>query len=594
MAYAKGNENPKSIFARTTKPWDAGALNVHGGTPEKLPTRYAEAVKGSEEELTRAFGKLITDDPHTVLSGYNISRFDIPMMVKKFQKYGMNKELNTLKNMKVNDTYLKVQNFLDSILSEDARIALMGSAKGKNIWSGTKLGQVAEALGVDVKQFQGTQGGALHHGDVDNKIARAIDDVLSNPVEAAKRYSVLSHAEIIDRADPKTTTKGERVHEFSRVKAVQKLQASGASLTNPIVDLDFNTPTVVKDLVDDNGVSILDLKSKIVPTESGPVMIAAKQIKEEAKETAAKVVDAFNSQETRDKVTGAVQKAKKALTSPAADRALKFGALAIGGYVALQFIKDKMSQGDRTQYIDASVLGKGADDIKRSILKSPNLAAFNEHYKSQRAGEGFQLKSGKQIHKLVEEEFFRSDIGFGSEQDVVDHELGIKGNIDVLAEIDGQRIPIEVKSMNPQDMKELEEPKREHASQVNFYAHAVDAPGGYVMYVSQDNIKERKTFYVPYSSTALIRDVADFRSAIIENRDTPGILGAWGVQMQSFFESYVPPVGIPTPPVYDMNAETSRSKIRDQASRYAHLTPTGTPRGAGNTRNGSHYNRGYE
>lgn len=596
LAYAQGQMEPKSIFAKTVRPWEAGALAAQGVKVGYMPSRYNSAAKGTEEDLVRAFGDMITKNPHATLSGYNISRFDIPLMIKKFTQYGMEKELDTLKKMKVSDTYLKAQTFLDNILSEDARIALMGSAKGRNVWSGTKLGQMAEALGIDIKQFQTASGDKLHQADVDNKIARAIDDVLSNPAEAAKRYSVLSHAQIIDeyhKAFPKNTATGEKVVEFSRVKAVEKLQARGVSLTNPITDLDFSTPQIVRDLVDDFGVPIIDKEAKILATDSHPVIVTARQIKEEAKETAAKVADILKSKETQDKVVNAVRKAKKALVTPSTMNALKLGGIAAGAYLAYSFIKDKM-HGSTDGYIDASVLGKGKDDLERAILKSPNLAAFNEHYKKQRAGEGFQLKSGKQIHKIVEEEFNRSDIGYTSEMEVVDHELGVKGNIDVVAKIDGHIIPIELKSISGSELRDLEEPKREHASQLNFYSHGVNADGGYVMYISTEDTSDRKTFYVPYSASTLIRDVADFRSAIIENRSKPGILGAWGAQMEEFFQDYEPS-GEQMPSVdYDMNAQTSRSKIRDQASRNAHFTPVGTPRSIGNTSNGSHYNRSYE
>jgi hypothetical protein len=202
---------------------------------------------------------------------------------------------------------------------------------------------------------------------------------------------------------------------------------------------------------------------------------------------------------------------------------------------------------------------------------------------SDSTAEMTRMKIGDQLHAAVEEELSAS-IGSDSEVEVYDKELGIKGSIDVLATINGKKVPIELKSTTTESLETMSEPEAAHASQVNFYAHTQDAPGGYVMYVSKDDTTKRRSFYVPYSPGKLIRDVADFREAVIDNRSKPGVLSAWAHQMDQFFDN-----SATMPPNYDMNMGTSRSKIRDQSTRTSHMFPGGTPNQGGNTYTGSRY-----
>ena len=299
-------------------------------------------------------------------------------------------------------------------------------------------------------------------------------------------------------------------------------------------------------------------------------------IKNEIKET----IDEVTKTEKWSSLTAS---AKKAM--PSAEKAVKWGLIGGLAYLGYKGIQSLSGIGkDRSDYISASSLGKSEEDLLKAIKSSRNVSSFNQIVDSQEAQEKSDLSIGTRIHKVVEEEFQESSEGYASEYEVRDDELGIKGNIDVVLSKNGQKIPVELKTTSSDILEGLEEPLKEHASQANFYAHALNAPGSYVTYIDKGNVENRKTFYVPYSPGTLIRDVADFRSVLLQNRDIPGALLGWAKQSEDYWESET----VPTP---QYGKYMGGPKTRDQRSKNSHLFPIGQNNNTNYEENGSRYHR---
>ena len=543
------------MYGKTDIPFEEGAEAL-------IKDQLHNMEKGTEKQLVEHFGKMIKEKPGAILTGYNIGKYDIPVMAQAFERYGMHEELNILKNMTINDVQLTATKFLDSILTETAKFKLGLNFK-ENAQLGTKLENMAEALGVLQRKgdkFFFTETGQefkAHYAPHDITLTKMVQQSLRDPIEASKRFSMEKWIESVDRS------------HRGKVKTWKSVYLENALNKEKPLDL-FKEVKIL-----DSNAYKIEL-SKVEELPQAPKIKVSASAYTEAKQAIKEVADDIAKSDKWSKLSSA---AKKAM--PSADKALKWGLIGGMAYLGYKGISSLTSkEKDTSDYISASVLGRNEDDILRSINNSKTVAGFNK--KSDSFGDG-SLKSNKQIQKIIEDEF-EDYSDSESAVEVQDDELGIKGSVDAVVTKGKQKIPIEVKSIGSFELESLEAPKEEHASQVNFYAHALNASGGYVVYADRDQPKNRKTFYVPYAPGTLIRDVANFRSILLQNRNIPNTLLSWGKQSQEYWESET----VPTP---QYGKYMGGSKTKDQRSKNAHLFPVGQNSQMNHEENGSRYHR---
>lgn len=86
---------------------------------------------------------------------------------------------------------------------------------------------------------------------------------------------------------------------------------------------------------------------------------------------------------------------------------------------------------------------------------------------------------------------------------------------------DGRLTPIEVKSVDSDELRSMRGPRPDHMAQANFYAHALNSERAYILYVNREDTKERTMFSVPYDPGSLISQVQQSRSYILESLIIP-------------------------------------------------------------------------
>jgi len=184
--------------------------------------------------------------------------------------------------------------------------------------------------------------------------------------------------------------------------------------------------------------------------------------------------------------------------------------------------------------------------------------------------------------------------------------LGLKGLVDLVLEIDGEKTPVEIKTVeNSQILESLKGPKLSHMSQANFYSHVLGSKGAYIMYAARDDPSKRKIFYEPYSPGMLVGDVTRFRGALRESmQENPNMALNWSKQLNAMGfdipsgirpelnQGYqgkdvmksLPLMGFPggraqlfNRPERAILPTTGRSKIRDQGARN-HFKGVGHPK----------------
>lgn len=507
-------------------------------------------ITGTEEDLVKHFGKLITEKPNAVLSGFNIGKFDIPVMLQAFQRYGMDKEAQILKGMTVNDVQLTASKFLDAVLTDTAKSKLGLSFKDNRVL-GTKLENIGEALGVIERKGDGFvfadtgRQFRAHYAPDDVTLTKMVHSVLQNPTEAGKKFSVKRWIESVDRSHPEKLKTWQAAH-------LQNLRNHNIDLYNEV------------NILTDDSYSI-DLQK----VEAVAEVVAKKEPIKPITKAAAEVVD-----NTLSQVPKVINKLKELKPS---SRTIKWGLAGLGAIAALKIAQSfKPKEKDTSDYISASSLGRSEQDLKRTIENSRNFSSYNKSSNSYDSS----LKLSQYTQDIIEKELNNSSISFESDVAVQDDELGIKGIVNSVVKVDGKQIPIEVRAISSRGVDNIAEPERSHASQANFYAHALQAPGSYVMYVSNEDKDVRKTFYVPYSPGTLIRDVADFRSVLLSN-NVPEKLSEWAKQSETYWEGYQPSASA------GYGKYNSSSKTRDQRSKYNHLFPLGQNDNVNHQNNGS-------
>jgi len=187
---------------------------------------------------------------------------------------------------------------------------------------------------------------------------------------------------------------------------------------------------------------------------------------------------------------------------------LPFAAKFLGGAAALYMAADALSPGESKGWLNATTIGyRGKDLLKRlGILERDDIPP------SRKAA----IDAGTAVHAQVEQALMVSGKAVGAEVAVRDPRLGVHGNIDVLLK---GNIPLELKVVAKDAVDTLGQPYDAHASQANFYAHAVGAPFGIVRYIDREDPNHFVEFRVPYSPGRLLSDIEAASSAILEYRN---------------------------------------------------------------------------
>lgn len=517
IGYSLDREAPKSIMAALPHgvQFEQEAVNIYGkDVVGGVPGLYARQVnKQSERGALDEFHKVLKSNPNTILEGWNIRRYDIPLLEHAFKRHGMTEAIDTLKSTKYADHMDYARDLLLARLSPEAKTALFGDSVDTDTYpvKGTSLKVFAEGFGIETADMD------LHDAREDIKLFEMVKQKMFNNPDS---FDPMKWAQAVDRSGHKEGQSFE-----SRLRGVEKYEQE---LDPTRLQFKYQGPSGPED----EWYDYTDT-SKVPPAPEAPTSLGAKPIPVDKgtpkKNWFGKIGDdIFDSFED--------------------PKVQKFGLIGLGvlgaAYLAKEFSNDSDLRG--SDYISATSLGKPEEDILKAIRSSKNVQQYNKAIAEDTGfEEANRLRSGDEIHKMIEKEIQRSDIGYSSEVNVQDKELGIKGVSDSVVEIDGQKYPVEIKSTSVANLDAMTEANPAHASQANFYSHALKSPGGWVMYVGSDDPSVRKSFYIPYSPGKLIQDVAKFRETVIKHQEEPGVLHGWAKQMREYFRSSnVVPAGI--------------------------------------------------
>lgn len=522
-------------------PFEDGALEVYKpqglgpyrGKENAVPKVYSEYMQtygqnaDDEKAMLQKIGNLFKQNKGRTIAGYNIASFDIPFIAERFKHHGMTDELKALEGLHIEDTLEKAKSFLRKRMPSSF-LAQLGPAtfdeatrtRIYDLPDGFKLDILAEAFGIS-SQAQ------AHTAEADAKLTKALDDILNDPQEAKKRYSLSRHIAARD-ARVSASYKGKPDVDIIKWETIAKQlggpealeEANNGLVEGSASDWTYKEPPkLAKDVLRTS--SIIDNTTQ--SSANTPAGNAVNTIKNEA----SSVVNNARGKISQN-FDNAIQLSKNIFTPK---NALIAGAVIGAGLIYKSLKSDNAN--DRDAYISATNLGKKPGEVIKQykLTKGKNL--------EQDIGQNPIADIGTRIHSIIEEEFAQKGFSYESEVSVYDDELKVQGRIDILGKLNDQKIPIEVKSVSAEKFAGLAEPDYEYASQANLYAHATNAPGAYVLYVNAENLKQRKAFYVPYSPERLIRDVADLRSALIET-GAGGYTKKWLMQMEDFFDSPLP------------------------------------------------------
>jgi len=582
IGYSIKNSDPKAIFSSipTKASFEQGAIDLYGkDIVDNKPGPYVRAInKKTEKEVLEEFIGVLNANPNSILEGWNIKNYDIPLLEHALKRHGMNEGIATLKSSKIIDYMDSARNILLSKLSPEATVAIFGDNTATDTYAlkGTNLRNFAEGFGIDTGNIN------LHDAKEDVNLFNAVKErMVRNP----DSFDAIKWARSVDRHSPKKGASFE-----SRLKSLSNVQQT---IDPSKIEIKPEVQASKPEAPEPSAAT-----RSPIPPPSGPPPRSAP-----GPETPPRV-------DTKPHwFTKIGDDAFEVLKKP---KAQKYGLIGVGIIAAAYMFKDMDvgSSANRADYISATSLGKPEEEILKSIKNSKNVKQYNKSV-SEEPGfeEANRLRSGDEIHKLIEAELLRSDIGHSSEVHLKDDKLGIKGISDSVVEIDGKKYPVEVKSTSTENIMNMTEAVPTHASQTNFYSHALGAPGGWVLYASAEDPSIRKSFYIPYSPGRLIQDVSKFREIIIKNQQEPGVLHGWMKQMRQYFDSsHIVPSGVRDQhskgssfngfEAMNENSErgfpggriqhfykgfqsdhcvASKSKIRDQATRNAHLFPIGSP-----------------
>lgn len=563
---AIGGSAPMGMYGRTDIAIEPGAKHI-----AELPGNakgIANATQ-SEKQMLQSLVESWKTRGVTELVGYNSHSFDTPVLLKRLKSLGLHREASFVKGMQHTD--------LMKLAKEQMDVALRRYSDaipwefGDKVPRGMRLESIAKGLGY--------KGSAVSHvASADVEMTQFVWDMVKDPDKFAKNFSVLRWAKSVDQMEAAMERKRAQMpFELldDTVVIPSKYLPSGGYYgpllaagggrdpMGPHKPVDYDVTragSTFDSSIDDWNAEAEAKKAAEEARKKGkPIAATVEEAKDKLGKAKGQALDAALA--GVDKVDSLMAR----MESVPVGKAAAIGAGILGGLWLLGKLEGEEEGIGEENYIEASALGLPEHEIRKEIMSAGSVKAFNKNI-AERATFG-ALKAGRKVHKQVEEEMSELSEFVDSEVPLVDHQLGVKGISDLVMEMDGQHVPVEIKSVDDEKINQMTGPSMAHAAQANFYAHALGSSEGYVMYVSRDDPSKRKSFRVAYDPGSLMAQVQKFRNTAYMSAHG----GGWQQPLERFFGN--------------------RSGTRDQAMRNYFRGPgyPRTPQEEYNTVNGSHY-----
>ena len=516
VGYQLGNNKPVGMFGKTDLPMEEGAEHI-----AKMPSnaRGLAATKMTETEMLKEFVSNLKKDGVDELVGFNIHNYDSPLLVKRLRHLGLSHEADYVNSIKHTDVMHMVKSKMDHALS---------GYKGKIDWNfgdemskGLSLEAIARGLGISTD--------TAHAAATDVSLTRKVYDIVNNGDEFVRRFNAANWAKEVDvrsvsakrrqYKQPDIYTHGDAPIDPDAYRAVM----SSESMHSQVMQAQAQ-----------GGVGPRDSYT----TASAPSRLAGNDLpllggdwgsQDTVKDQAVRLADThgISINEATDIVKSNLNKGKDEILKGMGDvvrkgksagdfMPTKQVAAVVGGLIGGAWLLDKVSSDDTplddTDFISAALLGSNRREIMELVQETDGIHHMNKVV-GERAAFG-SMKAGRAVHNQIEHEFSSSSDFVGAEVAVSDKYLGVKGFVDIVTNVNGQDVPIEVKTVDDARIDELQGPTEKHRAQANFYAHALGSDHGYVLYASRDNPKKRKAFRVAYDPGSLMAQVQEFRTAV--------------------------------------------------------------------------------
>lgn len=162
--------------------------------------------------------------------------------------------------------------------------------------------------------------------------------------------------------------------------------------------------------------------------------------------------------------------------------------------------------GDSTAYVAAGMLGQRGNILLDYLQKGSDLEEMTPRQQAR-------VQTGEAVHKIIQQRMLQAGEAVGSELHVKSKALGVQGYIDVMMP---GGIPMEIKTIEGENISSITRPKAAHMSQLNFYMHSVGAPYGVLRYAMQDDPEVFIDFKLPYEPGRLIADLDNLASEVMQ------------------------------------------------------------------------------
>lgn len=516
IAYAQSGGQISSLYGKSSVAFEKGDFMTDLQKINKSGILSASKNNRTEKDILRKFvGSMEQGD---TLVGWNSFAFDSPVLTQRLRDLGLKSEATKVASMTHVDMMRKVKGHMDRLITET-------SGSGPSPWQfgseftpkGMSQGAIAAGLNIDVT--------AAHMAGDDVKVLREISKH-SESYKAFKNRFLPNLNKWASYVDSQRTSSSMR-HTSYRNAFVGK---NGAGPT-----LEVNSEFLYT-----RGSNEIDKLDWARGGNKAPVEDVSKAVAKEARS-----LGALNELGT--------------LKNAGILAGVTVGAAALNK--VKNYFEDKGDEVPQNLRINARELGKPLYEIVNDLKTSGSTEKLNERLTAQY----HTMKAGSKIGAMVEEEMSDLPNFVGSEVELEDRFLGVKGFADTVMHIEGEDRPIELKTIDDADFNKLTGPKASHAMQANFYSHALGSQKGYVMYISREDPSKRVTFDVPYDPGSLIAAVEKYRGAVY----SAGQAGGHSTALEYFFGN--------------------KSGTRDQTNR-SYLTGPGykrTPREPNNSYVGS-------
>lgn len=531
VGYGRPGGKAKSMFGKSDVPMEPGAQHI-ADLPSNV--RGLSSTQLTEKQMLRQFVSDLKQSGATELVGFNIHNYDSPLLIKRLRHLGLSAEADHIANMRHVDVMHMVKGLMDRSLSPYREKIDWDFGAGK-VPKGLSLQAIAKGLGITSSE--------AHAAESDVVTTRKVYELAQDPRAFMARFNPLAWAEGVDELSlERAMLKIGRPYQAGNTVTHQ--QFVDVTDTNPLKPQIFRAQKMglrtVQDFIGPVQYNRFGGDLPLMGGDWNPQAKMANQAEQlaetegisisEAKERVSKGLD--TAKDGALKGMGDVIKAGQSAVDKIDGIAVgKAGAL-IAGLAGATWLSNKLQPDEDVgseNYISASLLGSDSAEIRELVSQNKNIRGMNRAV-DERATFG-AMKAGRKVHEKIQEQMAKTSGYVGSEISAVDPYLGIKGIADLVMNIDGQEVPIEIKTVDDSAISEMSGPTRKHSAQANFYAHAFESDHAYVMYVSRDNPDNRVSFRVNYDPGSLLAQTQAFREAVFMAGHSEG----WKVPLESFF-----------------------------------------------------------